>query len=938
MVPKLARSCADGLVVALALLAVACVQPDVPVVGPIVPVQADGGGEAGGPADAATAPDAGVPADIAAARYPFDDKAPGVILLQPAAALTTAAAAIEVHGLASDDTAIAAVTLQVGPNLPHPLSWAAADGAFAGMAKLASGPNTLVVRATDPGGNVGQTSVVITRQGGGADQSAPTLQVDVPTPGFQVAGDSVWVGGRAGDDVAVQSVTVQVGNGTPVLAQTSDFFDHWLLEASFASGGAQVVTVIASDAAGKQTKVVVKGGTTLVFDTQAPDLSISSPQPGAQTTDDEVLISGTAADASGLLAVDVRVGTGPYQPTSTSDGWAHWQATVPLWPGDNVVRVRARDAVGLVSTRDVLVQNTSGQHWSDPVALMLKWQAPTWPQISFTLDRDGVQQLFPPDKAAQIVMLKLAVEPLIGATFNKIRYACGNGWNKPNNLAKSCPKEWGQAEINLWRLVTMTPANVNVAGTSIEGMMEMGSTLASWGLMDDFVDVLAAALGIGKYSLIVGDKAVAEAMVADVMATHPNALADGRIPVTLHDSLTDLKSMGAKFDAAGKHPGFLDKNNPPYAKVLTDDFEMTLAAISNLAWHDGVRLSGAALAASKSYIALVVDETGPTFDDVLEFDFYDAKKFQIKGLAAKPVTDITMKVTEHGGWAKVGTSRYPLPKGNGAAWSLDPWLLEYTLADAAWRFYKNHRVGCDYCKGKSSGALLYEVPVIGLDEAEIVVGRQGYRKGSSGAPENFATLSPNPPGWMRVWTLFGLGSPPKPQYVWDMILDVSQRRLLDGGVAQGKGNARFSLKGVPVGITAASMKAALIPSLQSQKAKLSTLLMGKAAQSAPLDFWLGKGADGELRLYFVAAGDPVPAANNKHSKRGFFSDPELLNKVSNSKDGGSGDAVHEKLAVGDGAKTVYCTDSAGDVFRLGITGAVGDQVQVVLRRRLGVKP
>ena len=97
--------------------------------------------------------------------------------------------------------------------------------------------------------------------------------------------------------------------------------------------------------------------------------------------------------------------------------------------------------------------------------------------------------------------------------------------------------------------------------------------------------------------------------------------------------------------------------------------------------------------------------------------------------------------------------------------------------------------------------------VLGIDEAELVVGRQGYSKG--GGPENFSKINPNPAGWLRIWTLFGLGSPPKPQYVWDMILGVSQRRLLDGGVKQGQGAVRFELTQVPVGLNADELAAAM---------------------------------------------------------------------------------------------------------------------------------
>lgn len=906
-------------------------QPAVPEATPVAQIKAGDGA-------ADPAPDAASDlAEVAPVGWPQESEAPAVVIDGPATGDEVLSPAVKLVGRATDDTAVVALTLQVGTNLPTPLAFDPDTGAFDADVPLAWGTQRLEVVAWDPSGNHGKATVLVTRAGAPTDKTPPSLQVIAPVAGFTVPGDSVWVIGQASDDTAVTDVKVQVGAGPEVLAETTDHYAHFVLQASFAAGGAQKVRVVATDTAGRKTAVVVLGGTTKVFDTTLPSLTITAPKPGLTTEADLLEVSGTAQDSSGVAAVDVRVGKGPYQSALTQDGFAHWSKQVALWPGDNLIRVRARDKTGLVRSVEVLVTNTTGATWAEPVAVSLTWKPPAWPSISFTVDRAGLGQLFSPEKAAEVLLMKLDVRKLIEATFNQIRGACGPGWKQPNNLSKSCPKSWGQPEINLWRLVTMTPANVNVTGTSIEGMKEMATTLSQWGLIDAFDEVLAAALGIGLYDLIVGQVAVAEAMVDLVIATHPNALPDGRIPISLHDGMSDLTSMGARFDAAGKHPGFLDKAKPPYAKVLLDSFSMMMTAVSNLAWHDGVQLRPNGPSAQKSYIALVRDKTGPTFDDVLEFEFLDPAKFQISGLAAKPTTDITLKVSEHPTWAKVGTSRYPLPKGNGAAWNMDPWLLEHTLAEAAWRHYKTHRVGCDYCKGASSGALLWEVPVIGLDEAELVVGRQGYRKGSSGAPENFATLNPNPAGWMRVWTLFGLGSPPQPQYVWDMILEVSQRRLLDGGVAQGEGNARFSLQNVDVGITAASMKAALTPSLQQQKAKLSALLMGKAAANDPLDFYLTRGADSELRLTFAHPGDPIAWAGATHTKPGFFADEQLTQKLSSTADGGSGDGLHEKLAVGDAPQTVYCADVSGTVYRVAVGTSTGDEVPLSIRRRLGGK-
>lgn len=920
-------------------LLVAC-QPDVPAV---LGVISDGAASSADVAiDASVVPQ--TPSDSSADSatldtehsWPAEQEPPTVAIDQPAKDHTTVDAKVRVLGRVVDNVGVAAATLQVGANAPAPIQLTA-DGRFDVEVPVAPGGQLIQVCGFDVAGNKAIASVAVTRTISNKDEQPPKLTVTTPTAGFSVLGDSVLVQGTATDDVAVATVSVQVGQDAPVTAHTDDQFAHFWLDAALGSTGGQSITVRARDVAGRSTEVTVPGATSKVFDLIAPTLTITSPPPNHTTDADQVVVKGTAIDAGGVGAVDVRVGKGPYQPAATTDAFATWQKTVALWPGDNLVKVRARDKSGLVATLTHTIVNTSGSKWSPPTTLVLRARPPDYPEISFSIDRAGLSALLPPAKADQIKMLALDVRKLVTATFAQIRGACGSGWHKPNTLRTSCPKSWGQAEINLWRLVTMTPANVSVAGTSIAGMADIAKTLSNWGLMDDFSDVLAASLGIGVNSLIVGEQAIADAMVANVIATHPNAQPDGKIPITLQDALTDLAAMGPKFDAVGKHTGFLDKTAPPNAKVMTAAFNMKLTATSNLAWHDGVDLAAEG-GARKTYIALLADKTGPTFDDVLEFHFLDPSKFAIDGLAAAPTSDMTFKVAEHPTWQAIGSSRFPQPKGNATAWNIDPWLLEHTLVDAAFRQYQTHKAGCSYCKGKSSGALLYEVPVVGLDEAEIVVGHQGYRKSGSGSPENFASLSPNPAGWLRIWTLFGLGSPPKPQYVWDMILEVSQKRLLDGGVKQGQGAARFSLQSVPVGITSADMKAALVPSLQAQKSKLSELLMGNATENPAVDFWLVRGADNELRLIYVAAGDPVPAGSNKASKRGFFGDIALANKLSSVADGGSGDAIHEKLAVAGVTQDLFCSAGNGGVYRVQIMTVQGDEVALKVRRYLGTTP
>ncbi|MCO4760215.1 MAG: hypothetical protein KC502_01845 [Myxococcales bacterium] len=921
MVQHAAMLTASRILLAAVLTLVCGCQPDIPAVS----------GRTSAPDATAVVDGASVDTSGASAGWdgwPGDDTPP-TIELSTVPATSTTAASIVVQGKVSDDTGLAAATLQVGVNVPVPLHFDPTTGAFSQTVLLPHGAHTLSVKAWDIGGKHATAQAKIARTGAPTDKEAPKLTVAAPKKGFVVTGNTVWVVGKASDDVAVTDVTVQVGSAQPVRAETSDFFGHYQLAAAIGAGGQVQVTVRAFDAAGNSTQVIVKGETTLQVDTVPPSLEISTPTDGFKTDVGAVMLNGKASDDSGIKAVQVRVGAGPYLAAASSDGFKTFSLPLVLKVGPNTIKVRALDGAGLVTTRSIVVHETSGQSWSAPITVPLRLQPKQTASSTFELDRAGLTALLPPDKAAKIVALKMSVAKLIAATLNKIRNACGSGWQKPNNLSKYCPKGWGQAEINLWRLVTMTPSNVNVKGTSIEGMSDIAKTLSQWGLMDSFSEILAITLGIAETDLIVNAQAVADSMIANVIGSHPNATKTGEITVTLEDCLTDLKTLTKRYGPAGLHPGFLDPSAPPVGVMLTPEFTMKMVATSNLHWHDALQLGK-----GKGYLALVRDVIGPTYNDVLEFNFLSSKTYQIDGLALNPTVDLAFSVQESNQWIDIGTSMHPIPKGNSKAWNLQPWTLEHALIDASYRGYKNRRAGCDMCKGKSSGALLWEVPIIGLDEAELVVGRQGYSKGGW-SPENFSKISPNPAGWLRIWTLFGLGKPPKPQYVWDMLLGVSQRRLLDGGVAQGKGSVRFVLKDVPVGITAQELKDALAPSLESQKGKLANVLMGDWQSKQPVDVFLAKGSQGKRWLMFVSGDDPLPKGSANHPKRGFFADAKLTKKLSASSSQGSGDAVHEKLPWPATPKTVYCSDVQGKVHRLRLDPQPDGTLWVTMRKWIG---
>lgn len=878
-----------------------------------LPGEGDGGGEGPGPIEVV---------------YPDEDSAPVVTITEPAGAdaVSVEGASLVIRGTAVDDTGIAALVVEVPPNVALPAPLPDAKGHFEIEVALGYGAQTVSVLAYDISGNVGEDSVVVERPAPAGDDAPPTLILQTPEDAFEIATPTVAVQGSASDDTGVVSVTVKVGDGPELMAETGDHFASFYRETPLIPGVTNVITVTATDASGKTTTVVRSGSTTSLGDLEPPMITITKPADGASTAEDSVTVEGTASDASGILNVQLRVGDGPYQAVSSDDGFATWSATAFLSPGTNVIKARATDNAGLITVTEIEVANTSGEDWSDPVTLTLNWSPADYPVSTLILDKSGLSELIPEGIAGQLVMLELDVRPLMVDALDIIRNACGTGW-WADGFSPNCPPGWAAPEVNLWRLVTMTPANANVEGTSIQGMKELADVLATFGLIDDFDVILAAALGIDIHDTFVSSEGVVDALVEGVVGTHPNALEGGFIPVTMLDAMKDMATLAPRFDAVAFHPGFLDSvTGSTYSEVLTDAFEMKMVATSNLHWHDGVALSKS----DKAYLALLADDTGPTYEDVVEFDFLSPDTFEVSGVAEDPVVDMVFKIIEYDEWVPVGTSRWPLPRGNGLAWDLDPWLLEPVFADAAFRDYEDHRAGCDYCSGASEGALLYEA-FLGIDETEIVIGRQGY-----GDPEHFEVLDPNPPGWMRIWTLFGLGSPPADQYVWDMILEVAERRLLDGGVVQGEGDVRFELTGIDVGLTGDQIKEAVRPILEEQKSKLSDLLLGDYKESASaLDFYLVRGVDGALYLFFVDPDDPVPAGTAGHPFKGFYEDADLKKKVSTTESMGSGDTEHEKIKLGDVGQTVYCKDAQEQLHRIQIAPVGATSVDVTVRRWIG---
>jgi hypothetical protein len=841
---------------------------------------------------------------------PSDTEPPQIRITSPAdgTRLPATATSVLVEGTAADDVGVAAVQVFQGPN-----AWVAAQSddffhTWRVTLPLPPGTFPLRARAVDVAGKTAEVQISLGRTVDRGDQENPTLTITSPTDGAQTTRQSVVVTGGAIDDTGIARVEARVDGLTEfALAETTDTFAHFRAAVGLAPGSPNIIRVRATDLAGKTAERTVRVTSLLAADREPPKLTVTSPRPGATISTETVPVSGTASDNFGVAKVEVRVGSGAYVVATTSDGYATWSATVTLVTGANSLRVRATDVSELETVVTLAVVSTFVPAWDPPRDYELRLAAPRNRGVSLILNRQGLGEVIPESVRRSIVLMNLDPTPLMTNTMDAIKAACGAGWAS-RDFVPGCPAGWTAAEVNLWRLLTMTPDNVSVVGTSIEGVKDIAETLAGLGLIDDFSTILADALGINRYAEIVDTGNAVLAVRDDVIKTHPSANADGTLPVTIQDGFSDMAELSARFGPQGNHPGFLDPSVPTYSQVLSPSFQMTVQGTSNLTWYDGVDLS-----VGKEYIALLPTPT----TDVVSFDF--ANTLTVTGLAADPTVDLVFVMKEHPTFRPAYTLENnvepPPHPGLGAAWSISPWFIEHVLVDAAFRKY---RARSPYYKAYKT---LFDL----ITEAVVTVGAND--------PEEHLPLLNNPrPGWARFYTLFGLGDPPLGQYIWEMISEISQIRLRDAGVPEGQGSTRFVLRGIPVGLTPAQIIAQMRPGLESQKSVLAERLLGDYRRNnGAVDFYLW-GTPGNLYLFFVHSTDPLPASY-AYTKPGFFSDAALTQKVSTTAALTSGDAVHEKIRLGSSALTVYAQDASGAVYRLEVQPAQSDRVVLRASRK-----
>lgn len=535
------------------------------------------------------------------------------------------------------------------------------------------------------------------------------------------------------------------------------------------------------------------------------------------------------------------------------------------------------------------------------------------PPLVLNMGRDEVAELFG-DVAQDIDLLELDSTPLLINTLEAIKFACGDDWQAneqdPNHDCSQTPLgqsfndgNWQtSAEFSMVRILTMTPANSVVTGTSLEDVQGLTDFLALF--TGGFSGMMAESLEIAENAEFLDTQSVATSLRNNLLATHPEVSNDGKITVTLADALTDMATLSTRLGPVGEHPGILVPDFPTYGEVFGPEFQMSVVADSNLRVLDGVDLSGtAAGSGGKDFISVIVDTIGPSFDDEAEFDFTDPEKFSLSGVNPSPALDLRFAIYEHTGFIDSCTSDVSEacvdnapgnPVGDGLVWTLDPWDFEYIVAWA----------------GRQKYGSLQAVVNKWLPFPTDVV-----RVGQDGNPGGWAVFSV-PLDWL-------FGAEPPSQFVWEMINEVAQHDLHhldpDGPATfpEGQANVAFTLEDIPCGITGAEAADAVRPFLQAQASDIAGYLLGNYKEnSGPVDFYYRRADDGGSYLFWVTSEDLLDGLPYGWEAPGFYADVDLSEKLSSTNIAGVGEGAHEKLRIEPGETTVYAADDEGGVYKI----------------------
>lgn len=521
-----------------------------------------------------------------------------------------------------------------------------------------------------------------------------------------------------------------------------------------------------------------------------------------------------------------------------------------------------------------------------------------------TLTLEDLQRL-PRATLEELWLLDLEMQPLVTNTLLFLREA------NPAELGS-------QAAINMQTLLKMSPDDIDFSRTQLEELLALSGAIGA-----PPARAIADLMQIQRSEPVIPLEVAAEVLTAGLIGSHPAGqtrrgavtaenpegiyeVTPGTIPVTLADVVEEFAGLQEKFGPVDlpdgtRHPGFIEEATG--FAVIEGAFAMTVKVDANALPYKGVDLTDGSTAS--------VNAIGVEIEKI--FDTSDPEWMTVEGLVPEPtIATLTVRVAENPAFIQNGTVKAPVPHGDSPVWDLPAWEFERLVAQMA--EITTFDKALPHCVTYTVGA---------------------------GTPVFEGCV--DPVGWTTFETFNNAGNPPPPAYMSDVMLNMAQVRLHDGGLAEGEAGVAFTVRDAFVGLGSADMVERIKTNMAANPKALRELAtLTKQTTRGAADFFYVRGRETAPEseqgdwLFFVAASD-IPRLPDGSYERpyaypapGFFADAALTQPV-----GGQtrveGDEEHLKVRV-EAGDTLFVADDEGRVYRLEIKEKPGRA-----RLKLGVE-
>lgn len=290
-------------------------------------------------------------------------------LVPPTVSLTSPAGNASVSGTvsvtagASDNVGVTKVEFYVNGTLqatdvstPYLYSW--------NTASLASGNYSLMAKAYDAAGNVGQSGTVSVNVVN--DTTSPAVSVTAPTNNATVSGN-VTITASASDNVGVSKVEFYENGVLLSATNVSPYSYSW--NTISVANGSYTLTAKAFDSAGNvgQSGNVTVTVNNPVLDTTAPTVSVTAPANNA-TVKGTVSVTASASDNVGVNKVEFYVNN-VLQATDTASPYTFSWNTAALANGSYSLSAKAYDAAGNIGQSSSLSVSVSNDKTAPTVSV-----------------------------------------------------------------------------------------------------------------------------------------------------------------------------------------------------------------------------------------------------------------------------------------------------------------------------------------------------------------------------------------------------------------------------------------------------------------------------------------------------------------------------------------------------------------------------------------